>query len=427
MLHALPPASPDMPDVNEFGPQHYPSRRQPSTLPFFACAIPLILFAMLAATSCARISDREGERWPVRPTIEASGFATVLKAPPVPYADAPPPSDRERMNTATAMAMELHANPPEDARQAAMALARELQAQEGRNYIGVRVIRDPAPRFAFQFQTDAVATLARYTDDPRFAAIDGGRPAAELQPLADEWNARFAPHRLGVGNVYEFDGVVRFDLQVDEATFRSIARAEGWRLPAQIELVFTPPPNADALDPALAPLVRLVPRHDRVPAVTTLALHSGRVILRDGCFRLAAQEGGGEEALVIFDRDIALVRDDAGYLALQAPDTDQPLPRIGERMTWAGPRGVDERDAGVQALRSACGEGTIVSVGTPSSAHHSRVRPWVIDNLAHDRGMTRKQAWDALKRCWALIDDAGSDARFSRSESEHCRVPPDYL
>ena len=96
-------------------------------------------------------------------------------------------------------------------------------------------------------------------------------------------------------------------------------------------------------------------------------------------------------------------------------------------MTWAGPRGVDERDAGVQALRSVCGEGTIVSVGTPSSAHHSRVRPWVIDNLANDRGMTRKQVWDALKRCWALIDDAGPDARFSRSESEHCRVPPDYL
>lgn len=211
----------------------------------------------------------------------------------MPYADAPPPSDRERISEATAAATELHANPPEDARGAAMALARRLQAHEGRNYVGVRVVRDPAPRFAFQFQTDAVATLARYTDDARFAAIDGGRPAAELQPLADEWNARFAPHRLGVGNVYGFDGVVRFDLEVDEATFQSIARAEGWRLPARVELLFTPLPNADALDPAVAPLVRLLPRHDRVPAVTALGMHSGRVFLRDGCFRLAAQEGPG--------------------------------------------------------------------------------------------------------------------------------------
>jgi hypothetical protein len=360
-------------------------------------------------------------------TIEPSGLATVLTAPPVPYADAPPPSDREWMDPSTAMQREASANPPEDARRAAMALARILEAAEGRNFVGIRVVRDPAPRFAFQFEADANATLARYTDDPRFVAMEGGRHATALRPLADAWNARFAPHRLGGGNVYEFDGVVRFDMQVDEATFRSIADAEGWRTPAEVELVFPRPLETHVLDPALVPLVRVVPRHDRLPGPIPQALHSGRVILRDGCFRLAAQEDGGEEPLVIFDRDVALVRDDAGYLALQASGTARPPARIGERMTWAGPRGVDARDVGVHALRAACGEGPVVSVGTPSSAHHSRVRAWVIDELAHRNGMTRQQAWDALKRCWAIADDAGLEMHAAGTLSERCGVPPAYL
>ncbi len=45
--------------------------------------------------------------------------------------------------------------------------------------MGIRVIRDPAPRFAFYFRDDAVTTLARYTEDvfivlyPFFQAVLG--------------------------------------------------------------------------------------------------------------------------------------------------------------------------------------------------------------------------------------------------------------
>ncbi|MCD9026804.1 hypothetical protein LDO26_01055 [Luteimonas sp. BDR2-5] len=390
-------------------------------------ALSLVLLAVLAASAQAEAPSPDARRLPIGASIEASGFATILTAPPAPYPDQPPASNRDWVDPDTAMRREMNANPPEAAHEAALALARKLEAGEGRNYIGVRIVRDPDPRFAFQFRTDAAATLARYTDDPRFVAVEGGVPVAELRPLADEWNARFAPHRLGVGNVYEFDGVVRFDMQVDEATFRAIAEAEGWRLPERVELVFTPAPNPSALDPALEPLVRIMPRHDRVPGAVLQALMSGHVLLRDGCFRLAAQAPDSEEALVIFDRDIALVLDDEGYMALQGSRTDQPLPRIGEPMTWAGPRGVDERDAGVGALRAACGEGEIVSVGTPSSAHHSRVRPWILDQLVRDHGMTRQEAWDALRRCWALADEAGLAVHASQAVGEQCGLPPSYL
>lgn len=387
----------------------------------------LAFIAVLAAPTQAGASDAHAGRLPIGATIEPSGFATVLTAPPVPYPDRPPPSDREWVDPQTALQRETNANPSEAERRDAMELARRLEAEEGRNFIGLFVTRDPAPRFAFQFQDDAASTLARYTDDPRFVAVEGGVPASELRPLADEWNARFAPHRLGVGNVYEFAGVVRFDMQVDEATFRAIAAAEGWSLPDRLELNFIPPPNPRALDPSLASFVRIMPRHDRLPSAVLAAGMSGRIILRDGCFRLASQNAAQDGALVMFDLNIALVLDDEGYMALQGPRTDKPLPRIGELMTWAGPRGVDERDAGVQALRAMCGDGEIVSVGTPSSAYHFRVRPWAIDEFAHSRGITRQEAWDALRRCWALADEAGMDLRLSRLVSRQCGVPPAYL
>lgn len=396
-------------------------------MPIHARTLYLVLSAILAAPAHADQSGQDASQIPRGATIEASGFATILTAPPVPYPDEPPPSDREWMDPEAALQWEMNANPSEAAQQDAMALARRIEAREGRNFIGIRVIRDPDPRFAFQFQNDAASTLARYTDDPRFVAVEGGVPAAELRPLANEWNARFAPLRLGGGNVYEFDGVVRFDMQVDEATFQAIAEAEGWSLPDRLELNFTPPPNPNAMDPALEPLVRIMPRHDRVPGAVLSAGMSGRVILRDGCFRLASQDPAYDDPLVIFDRDFALVVDDDGYVALQGSHADGPLPRIGELMTWAGPRSVDERDAGVQELRAACGEGEIVSAGTPSSAYHSRVRTWVIDQFVHSHNISRQEAWDALRHCWALADEAGIDLRVTRLVSEQCGVPPAYL
>jgi hypothetical protein len=396
-------------------------------MPIHTPALYLLLFATISGPAHAQTTSSDADRLPIGTAIEPSGFATILTAPRVPYPDEPPQSDREWIDPETSLQWEMNANPSEEAQQDAMALARRIEVREGRNFIGLRVVRDPDPRFAFQFQTDAASTLARYTEDPRFVAVEGGVPAAELRPLANEWNARFAPLRLGVGNVHEFDGVVSFDMQVDEATFQAIAEAEGWSLPDRVELNFTPPANPNAMDPALDRLVRIMPRHDRVPGAVLSAGMSGHVILRDGCFRLVSQDPAHDDPLVIFDRDFALVIDDEGYMALQGPRADQILPRIGELMTWSGPRGVDEQDAGVQELRAVCGEGEIVSAGTPSSAYHFRVRTWVIDQFVHSHNISRQEAWDALRHCWALADEAGLELRAARLVSEECGVPPQYL
>ncbi len=44
-----------------------------------------------------------------------------------------------------------------------------------------------------------------------------------------------------------------------------------------------------------------------------------------------------------------------------------PSARVGERIVWSGPRGVDEADEGVKALRAACGSDRIVAIGEPRS------------------------------------------------------------
>ena len=107
-------------------------------------------------------------------------------------------------------------NPDEGTLEPAMALDRRLKVAEPTNYVGVRVVRDPNARYAFQFRRAAAASLARYTRDPRFTTREGGIPNPELEPIFDEWWKRFKPYRLvGGGAVYEFDGVVRFDMNID--------------------------------------------------------------------------------------------------------------------------------------------------------------------------------------------------------------------
>lgn len=252
-------------------------------------------------------------------------------------------------------------NPDEAAQKSAQMLSRRISVAERGNYVGMRVVRDPGPRFAFQFRRNAAATLARYTQDRRFTARGGGLTKAELQPVFDTWWKRFEPYRLvGGGAVYQFDGVVRFDMNVDEAQFRKIAERERWVLPKRLQLRFAPPRNSRSIDPALTRFFRVFPRQDRLPAISLAALLSGRVILRDGCFRLADQAG---EPLVIFNRDAELGVDAQGYMILGSTGSAGSGRRVGERIQWGGPQGYSEADPNVKLLREKCGTGPIVAVG----------------------------------------------------------------
>ena len=311
---------------------------------------------------------------PIGPT----GYATILSAPSTnvitasPEAPPPPPADgRATPLPMTREAREARSrmmNPDEASRVAAYVLDRRIGRAERGNYVGMRIVRDPGPRFAFQFKRNAAATLARYTRDPRFTSREGGLTTAELQPIMDTWWKRFEPYRLvGGGSVYEFEGVVRLGMNIDEAAFREIAARERWVLPDRLELRFAPPRNPRSVDPALTRYVRVFARQARLPAIYLLMRLGGRVILRDGCFRLT-EHGEAGEPLVVFARDAELGLDPQGYMVLGGAGSGRASPRIGERMTWAGPQDYSEADPNVKLLRRICGAGPIVAVGGAEGA-----------------------------------------------------------
>lgn len=355
-------------------------------------AIVVITWAGEVTPSVARSNTAEvsagplgGIRAPRGATIRSSGYVTILSAPPTsaitaaPIAPPTPPANGrptpQPMTREARAARSRMMSPDRTAAEPARALDRRISRAERRNYVGMRIVRDPTPRFAFQFKRNAAATLARYTRDPRFASRDGGLTRAELQPISDKWGKRFKPFRLvGGGSVYEFDGVVRFDMNIDESGFREIAARERWTLPERLELRFSPPRNPRSIDPALVRYVRLFAREDRRPALVHDAALRGRVILRDGCFYLT-EHGDAGESSVIFGRDLELGLDAQNYMVLidraSSRASRRPAPRIGEMMVWGGPRYFSEADPSVKALRATCGAGSIIAVGEPESSSRS--------------------------------------------------------
>lgn len=293
------------------------------------------------------------------PSSEQAAYETLVNAPPSPVLE-------QRRRPGAGSTDEGAANPDEATLRDALALNARLRAEGGPDYVGYRIVRDPRPRVAFHFRRDASAALARFTADPRFVAVNGGVPPAELEPLFEEWRARFEPHRIwGGGAVMEFEGEVRFEMTVDQAAFRAIAAREGWVVPERLRLNFPAVQNPRPVDPALASRVRVLARQDRADAAVNQAALSGRLILRDGCFRM--QQADGSEPLVLFGRDAELGLDATGHLAVSDRRMGTTA-RVGERVIWSGPRGVNPRDQGVQALRRACGDDSIVAVGEPSGA-----------------------------------------------------------
>ena len=218
-------------------------------------ALRTIALLALALWACASAQPASGEvergaRLPVGATVGPAGFATILTAPPKPYSKKPPPPVVRQEGPKQAIARRLgislaeaeaRMNPAPASGRAAMELTQRLRTGAKGNFVDVVIERDPLPRYVFYFRRDAAATLRRFTSDPRFRSREQGVPAAELQPIFDEWWKRFQPYRLvGGGAVYADQGVVRFDMNVDEAEFRTIAARESWTLPKRLELRFHP-------------------------------------------------------------------------------------------------------------------------------------------------------------------------------------------
>lgn len=314
--------------------------------------------------------------------LEPSGYATILHAPP----SARPVERMKRYEPEEVRLVRELGITPEDARRrvnpdaasydVATTLRRRLETEAAGNYVGLSIVRDPYARFAVHFRSDAAATLARFTSDERFVAVEGGIPRKELEPLFESWMARFAAEGLvNSGSMQELEGRIEFDINVEKTRFDAIARRKGWRIPDSVDLHFPPPPDPDPIDPAVASLIRVFPRNERSPGPVTLEYSSARLILRDGCFRL--ENPGGAEPLVLFDDGVRFALDDEGYPVVFHPLAvahGQGPVRVGEIVVTGGNRGFDEGDPGTRAVRAACGDAPIIALGAPKGEHEFKQR-----------------------------------------------------
>jgi hypothetical protein len=345
-----------------------------------------------------------------------SGYATVLRAPSPPYPTAPPPPEDHPTSEAGWYArsqgiseaeakkrlLEQEVIRPEFER-----LLATLHKHEAGNFTAPRLIHEPDWAYVFYFKREPAATLAKYSDHPRFRAALARYTQAELDALMQPWARRFEQARIfGASSSDDTFGTAEFTLSVTRKEYERLAAREKWRVPDPIVLSFAPELKGPAVDPRVASFVRIFPQSDRSSTIVLLSATLGRIVLEDGCLRVTRPRE--PPALAYFAREAGLTLDDEGYLALRDRTSQshaaQRMGRIGEVFVWEGYGEVTDTMAMVPELRARCGAGPIVHVGSPTSLHHFRVRPFAIDAYAESKGMSRQAAWNEIKACWQRQD-----------------------
>ncbi|MEJ7777385.1 MAG: hypothetical protein WKF52_08410 [Sphingomicrobium sp.] len=351
---------------------------------------------------------------PTGAKIEPSGFATIERAPPVPYPDAPPPAEDRPRFEAEWYARNLGISVEEaqrrnreqqEARPEFERLIALLRAREAGNFTAPRMVHKPEWAYVLYFKRDPEGTLAKYTSHPRIRAALARYTEEELRAIATPWADRFVARKLidGWGTDATF-GTAEMMMNVTEEEYRAIAAREGWGpVPDAVVLRFSAPLDHPSMDERAKPLVRIFAQNSRSTGMQLEAGFSGRITMRDGCFYSG-------NALAYFHRETGIGVDEQGYLALTDRRTGKSKGRIGEWFSWAGPNHISEDMPMVRELRQRCGNAPIQNVGNPESAAQFRVRAHLIDALAERRRISRERAWELLKHCWRKADAAKPDA-----------------
>jgi hypothetical protein len=187
---------------------------------------------------------------------------------------------------------------------------------------------------------------------------------------------------------------------VEEPEFRALAAQRGWELSPAVNFSFASPRPPAFTDPSLARFVRVFARDAHAKGIQLTGGSMGRIVLEDGCFRLAGGQGGAPGPLVMFDRNTRLGLDAQNYLVvLGGPDRDSRY-RIGETGSWPGPNNVNEDEPEVRELRRQCGGGPLVNVAEPQSQRlFALPYPDWIAEYARARKIPYRGAWRRVIAC----------------------------
>jgi hypothetical protein len=193
---------------------------------------------------------------------------------------------------------------------------RRLAAQEGAgalqarllsdpNFAGLYIEQQPRHRIVVLFTgADPEAQLARYTDDPLYQALPARYSHAELRQAQEDLNRAFAREHIYFMSSSTDVRANRVEFEVvDEGETRAQAAQRGIAIPEQV--VLTSRGGIIAEPQRLAPVEHFP--QARFPAgMEMAALARGRLVLVDGCLRVAAQNG--ESSLIIWPSSALLER-----------------------------------------------------------------------------------------------------------------------
>ena len=279
--------------------------------------------AVAAAWLAAGASANAGTPESVVPTgarIEKSGFATILGASPSPTGDVVsqrPTYDspvewyaqEEGLTIAEAgkRLSEQWAFQPIFER-----LEERLRRLEPENYISARVNHRPDWSYTLYFKRDPEATLRRYSVNPRFKAAKGTITLAEAQAMTADWGQRFAKAKIGGAMMFPFEDRVEMTVPVTEREFRVIAAREKWgELPPAIRLSFARELAVSRVDPRVARYLRGFASESLATTLQMERGDSGRVVLDNGCLRLATTNKA-KGPLVVFHQETGIGIDAQG-------------------------------------------------------------------------------------------------------------------
>lgn len=314
--------------------------------------------------------------------VGTTPFATILKAPPSPTGDVQP--QRQTYRTVSQWYAQEEGLPLEEAKKRLSEqqgiqpiferLQERLRQHEPDNYVSARLNHRPDWSYTLFFKRDPEATLRKYSVHPRFKAAKAAYTEAELKALVAPWARRFGKAGIvGGWGIDASEGKVEMMMAVTRHEYDRLAQEKGWgKVPAPITLAFPGELPFPRVDPAIAPLLRGFASESRATTIQLEAGFSGRVILDDGCLRLATKDGR-KGPLVVSHRETGMGLDAQGYLAAIDRRTGKARGRVGEMWSWAGPNRGTEFD-GLEELKAACGDGPIVNVGNPESEARFKAR-----------------------------------------------------
>ena len=387
--------------------------------------LPLPLLAMACTPAVEQAAPEmvsDGATLPTGATIEPNGFASIGLSPPSAYPADPPPMPTQLDvfarrtvfgSEADRSAVWANANGTEEFQNTLFQLREQIAREEGDNFIEVRLIRENGVQGEFLFQRDGDATLRKYTQDPRFVAATARYDAAQLERLQALWRERMGDGAISGLSMDTFKGKIEIDSGLTEGDFRALAARKGWEIDNPLlSFTFAPGQPGAFADAGLEPLVRAFARENMQVGIRLTALYTGRIVLEDGCFRLADEGGKPADKLVMFAYGSQLVRDEEGYLAVR---TGEELYRIGEQGAWGGPNGVDENNPEVRELRKVCGGDEIMNVAGPQSERlFALPYPlWVLD-YAYTNNITYDAAWDEVNACIERQEKRGNRGLSAR-------------